>query len=447
MSAAILHGKKGDRYPLWTSRAAGESINLPATKYDNGFQDSLKALSFLTEIRIETQLAQIARITARLEPPYLDAIRFMDSELIEFGINRLQVQFGYARGGASGGPVFSDPPFEGMMLRPEVSFGSDISITLTAQGTNGNVISQLPGGGRTFNMKRREIIITLASYNNDEVDFSLADEEAEVKRRLDEETSVVQAWRTNEYLIHQLLSQCFCAGVRLGKTDDGRGKVIVKPRANVAKEQPEVTLAMYHLPRGVLGGTVYPIINASSPTGALFLPGVRTLIMREIDSKSRTLKQDKTDDERVKAAQTNPGPGNAQGDRSNVPAPDEEKVEGFQPHPGDPASDEFKAQAASIFQAQKNAMGFPLDVETLGAPTITPGQVVAVRGLGQRLSTNYAVIKVVHTLNASGFSTNLSLIANAASVVNAQLAVESSGKSNTTEPSENGGQNMTRQPK
>jgi hypothetical protein len=76
-------------------------------------------------------------------------------------------------------------------------------------------------------------------------------------------------------------------------------------------------------------------------------------------------------------------------------------------------------------------MAFPLEIESVGIPSVLPGQVCAVRGLGLRLdNSNYAVQKVVHTLNSAGFSTKLSLINNAGSFIAKELSTKGLGPAN-----------------
>ena len=98
MSARIV-AKDGTTYPLWTTGVDGKDIFLqtsPSIEHKDG--EPLKALAFMTEIQVEMLPAAIPRMSVKLEPPYIDAIKFLDSELIEFGTHRLKFNSDMQRG-------------------------------------------------------------------------------------------------------------------------------------------------------------------------------------------------------------------------------------------------------------------------------------------------------------------------------------------------------------
>lgn len=442
--AARIILKTGEIYPLWTSKANGSEIKLEGRP-----GQFLRALSFLTELQIELPMGgQVPRIVARLEPPYLDAIALMDSELLEFGNSKLQVQFGYASGvlqGGKTGPLLSDT-LEGMTVKPEVAFGTSTQITITAQGVNGGFTHNYPGSGQTLKGTRKSIIEELCKRNQLTADFSEVEKDGTSSKAFDKEDSIAQGWRTDIFMLHYIVRTCGCYSVISGNKD-GKGHYRIIPMSAQAASAPEITLAMYHFPKGTFSGSVFPIISAQSPTGAIWTPGVRRLLLHEIDPNSKQVTKKDVGDDTVKPAQTGPGAGDVKYDQQLGQAADESKVIGYQPHPGDPSEETAIEQSHAQFRAQKPSMGFPLNVETVGIPTLQPGTVVAVRGLGMRLDTNYLVRKIVHTLNASGYITAMELTANAGSLVNAQHAIKTAGSENKEQPKEGNSDSVKAQPK
>jgi phage protein D len=103
--------------------------------------------------------------------------------------------------------------------------------------------------------------------------------------------------------------------------------------------------------------------------------------------------------------------------------------------PGDPADKETLQDVHHAFDTYSLGMALPLDVETIGMPTIEPGDVVRIRGLGKKLDQNYGVFKVNHSLGASGFTTALHLISNTADALESQMRDLAAGNQNAQDPS------------
>lgn len=128
--AATIIAQDGTHYPLWMTGNQGASIDIPTL--DPGVDD-LKALSFMTELVVTMDLGRIPSIAITLSPPFADAIRLLDSSLVEIATNTLQVQFGYASGASSNGTIgpLLSPIYQALMIPlPEVSIGVDTSIVL-----------------------------------------------------------------------------------------------------------------------------------------------------------------------------------------------------------------------------------------------------------------------------------------------------------------------------
>ncbi len=151
--AAAIVTEGGKRYPLWAGikKEDVETAKLGTTA----------ALAFVQEVSIELQLAFLPLIKVTLAPPYRDAINLLDSHLMEWaGGSRLEVQFGYLSS-TTGDAILSNV-FTGVMTKPEIQFGADCVITLSAQGVSGFSATRQQGK-RTFrDMTRYEIIQIIA---------------------------------------------------------------------------------------------------------------------------------------------------------------------------------------------------------------------------------------------------------------------------------------------
>lgn len=431
MAAAIV--TPNDRYPLWT-RDFEHDVAFDIKSGKN--IDNLKALSFLTEITVELCWADIPKITATLSPPYEDAIKFLDTNLVEWGTNRLAVQFGYASGVKTKGSFLS-PAYEGMLLQPDISIGADSTIRLNAQGTGSFTASMTPRGKTYPNTTIDGIKQLLMNNNPNWIINALAVEKDPDTKRIwfDDKITYCQANKTDYLMMKELIFQARCTFVEVpSKVSEW----FVYPRSYMlAKQTPDFWLTMFHLPSGSIGADVYPILSASSPPAALFLPGVQGLMIQDVDVKTKknTVKTVKEKD--VKTALTGPGVV-VFGDDKVLPKPNEGEKSGFHAWPGDPAQPSFVQQAHSAFESaslQGKGMAFPLEIETIGVPSVLPGMICSIRGLGLRLdNSNYAVKKVVHTLNASGFSTRLSLINNAGDYIAKELSQKGFGPENKKAP-------------
>jgi hypothetical protein len=129
------------RYPLWMNLGKDSDYSTLSPFQLDGYVGSgakaktnISSLAFLSSLTIELQLDAIPRISASLTPPYLDAREFIDSALMDWGSSNLEVQIGYV--GSKDGTYLS-PPFIGRLDKPDVTFGTDVTIGLTAQGIGG----------------------------------------------------------------------------------------------------------------------------------------------------------------------------------------------------------------------------------------------------------------------------------------------------------------------
>ena len=393
----------GERVPLWFAppgqRPRGRAHSFP----------------FVTSVVVKIGLSNIPIVTVQLTPPYGDAIAFLDSALIEWGTAKLEVQLGYATG--LQGPVVT-PVYSGILLKPDVTYGADATITLNAQGLSTfNITSQ--SSGRLLRGTRQAIVERLLRgpdpLNPRELyldDTEMARAPAEVRagwagRTIEIQQAGVSDWQW----VLTLVWECRAAFYVLGNT------IKVFPRDTRATESPTRRFVFYNIPNGQLGpsaaaGPTYPILGVSSPSSGIYLPGyLRGSVLQGASSETRGGDRRVVDDSTVRMGRTGSGGVNERPSPANPGRGPQ--AEGLEVFPGQPADARVREQvnAAQLDFAQR--AGIKLEVDSLGVPDILPGETVSVAGLGVRIDgPNYMVFDVAHTIDGSGFGTHLTKYAN-----------------------------------
>jgi len=517
ISAAIVY--KNDRFPLWMRLPKERLANL-----GHGLRNT-RALAFVQEISIEIQLAHLPIIQVQLTPPYRDAINFLDSELMEWGNSVLEVQFGYISN-TSGTAVLS-AVYSGILLKPEVSLGSDVTITLNAQGVGGfSAVRQ--SGSRTFvNATREDMIRAVAEGRTAEAktergqsfapntgeaqiwvktandldgskkkvdallnldpsrlgigDFDIAidalikakakakssrvqraiaerenqlrarrtdvlttgkttigatkprdiivdtsdvtkEADAEAYRLLKEERldGVTQGGQTDWTFIWKMASeaQCFLLwDVDRKRTGQESRKNILHifPRNKALVGDTKRTFRLYDYPRGVLGpaASTFPILSASSPNMHIYLSASsRGLFMSDVNSETGEIDRVLIGDDDAQVGRTHEG-GGTPVDAPNYPSTDPNTGDGATKFPGSPVDGSAVAQAKAEFASKSFSMGINLTVESFADPHLFPGDVIEVRGLGQRIDKGrYAVYKQRFTLGSAGSTMSIECFSN-----------------------------------
>ncbi len=448
----------GTRFPLWVDGINADRRTDLMIRSELGSStdvesdiDELSSLAFCTDITVELQLAFIPKISATLSPPFREGRAFLNSSLIEWGNSILEVQFGYT-GGAPEDVVLS-PVFSGILLKPEVTIGQDISITLNAQGIGAFTANRQDAIKTYQNKTRREIIKDLAQFVGLEADFSAIDAEyakqfqeaarenvvqlgfpgfeltaltlqsiEDTRKQIQKKSPIEQpitvsaggltVWR----LLYQIVREAQCWMTVQGPERPGDPEQLrIVPRNAVMSGKPEYTFTLFDHPAGQLGPAVdtYPILSVSSPTSAVYLPSsTRGFLVFGYDSKEREKAVKQVDATGTGTSRTGEGQTQANPTKRN-PAANPGKSEGMGIASSDSLSPEFQEQVNAEKDASATAMGVQLDIQTLGVPDILPAKVCAVRGIGSRFEGgNYAIFKVVHKFGTGGFTSDLELRSN-----------------------------------
>lgn len=316
MQATILAGnsnKPEDRYPLWTnsiSDAARKKVNLGNGSLAPG------NLAFLQSVTVKMQLGFIPVITATLAPAYRDAIQFLNSSLVEFGSNTIEVQFGYAsRGGAS----YLSPVYSGMLLLPDVQLGENVSIVLHGQGVGSFALNRSAPPTKFKGTSIKDIIKEIIEGSSGQrAKVSYVDDaemlawskgagdtgQEKIADLYESKTkaSVVRTGKTDWQMMDELLNSCSCTYAILPLDDNnpkdkkfkaggGRDKLKVFAKPSLyTRGDPLITLSLYDFP-GQIGPSsgVYPILHAASPHHGVYAPGsaMRGLLKGGIDSADK----------------------------------------------------------------------------------------------------------------------------------------------------------------
>lgn len=433
----------GIRVPLWTNLALKpeeqEAIGL--WDYYGGY--SLNALPYVQEVSIELQPAYLAIMKVRLLFPYREGIAFLNSRLVEWGYSTLEVIMGYT-GGSPQGPRFFgqqasgvlSPSFTGVIMQPEIEIGSQISVTLNAQGTGGFAAVGTTRTGGPYVDSRKELIKRFAKGPNElvprqlKLDFSKVEpparglESPEVEK-LAERIEVSPGGRTDWNIMFDLVNEAGCWMTLVGDT------LHITPKSDLSGPVTRV-FRFFNYPNGdASSGTgTYPIISASSVAPAIYLPsatlgawsadiesGDPTKIIKRVINHEE-VPQNTTGKGNVGPAATSTTP-TTSATASDINNGNQDGLGFFV---GSPSNPKWVDKMREDHRKWSGNIGIHLNINTVGIPDIMPLENIAVRGLGDRMDTdsNYSIFKIIHTIGLSGFTTYLECFSN----VGGQIARE-----------------------
>lgn len=420
--AARIVLPNGDAFPLWTN-VGGEETGRPTIPG----QEDLQALAFVQEVQVKLDLSGMPQISVQLAPPFEDGMKFLDSALADGRRqNRLEVQLGYAGGTGDAGPLLS-PPFVATISAPEVSIDVDVQITLKGVGLGQS--AQIETGrvvGRE-NEKRWDIIRRLAAGDGSrrtlEVDFSEveADPTSEQYRRCDAPASdYSQGGRTDWLALWELAEATQCVMNVAGPTDDGSASRLVWiPRRQREFSGPPVRrYRLYHYPGGQLRGEArvtgesdmaeLPLLSFSCNTEAIWNAMTYADVGNDGFVQADVNEEDVAAQEETVTVEGESAPADVEEGALTVESGGE--LSGT-PNvlPGAPDNPDAVRRASTEISTS-GGMATQCEIETLGDPALTPGDVVLLAGLGRRFDDRtYHVFELTHSIGLGGFSTNVTI--------------------------------------
>jgi hypothetical protein len=405
MSAAII-ATDGTRYPLVTSpeTTAVSPANVTGFSASGASGDLPSYFPYLSSVTVTLDTGYVPQINATLTPPYLDAVKLIEADVLTYGSAHLEVQFGYSAGKGTATSVAVSPVFKGLILKPDVSFGSDITIALNAQGTGGYKLATTGITGSTPQpVKVIDYMRSLCTKLSLTLDDSGTKADKDVQFLLNIEQAFTYGNESYFGVLYELARSCACYAY-FEET-----KVRLVAMSEILKDDPVAELVLFNYDGGRIGPDVgrYPILSVNTDHQGIFLnPTVRSIIQAGIDAKTGEVKEQKVSPEKTEVATTGKGDVGFKDEQSGV-------SQARNPTPvDDKAQQQFKADYQAIM-AQGNGTGIQLDIETLGIPDLVPGQVIRVTGVSpKRIDNLYSIQTVKHSLSSSGYSTSLTVIQN-----------------------------------
>lgn len=420
----VARGARGGfRAPFWT-RDASQRLAVDR--------------SYVTEVSVKYGLSLVPTISVTLKPSYREAIEFLDSQLIEFGESLLEVQYGWI---SPSGRARLSPVFSGLLLKPDVQLGTDMSITLKAQGI-GTFNVHSDGVLQALNGTRESILRTLLARDGRALDLDVSAVRSagpEVQQAFfRDDLNISQAGRTDWQLLSQLVWEARCWYFL--ETRNGRQTVRVVPRFASFTDDTAFrgTLYAFGAPNGRYGYDVgtelaLPILSVSTNSAGQYLPAETlpsAVTTRGVDPRTGQVSSETTG---AAQAVTSGGAGGHH--------PQERTAAGVRPTsptqtgsnalvlPGDSADSIARTQRESAYEDFRNRIGIQLDVETLGIPDLLPGQTFAVKGLGRRIDgpARYLVLEGEHKCGTGAYKTSLKLVSNLTFAQSQRSAVNATG--------------------
>jgi hypothetical protein len=400
--------------------------------------------SMMTRFQMTFGLDQMPTLEIDIEPPSNDlALALLNSNVFAFG-NALAVKFGYTNS------PFEFFPGRGrdyelfFLLKPDVKFGDTITFTLVAQGT-GLCMSQRVQRSKLYpSSSPRDIIdeiVTRAGLTMEEPQFADGDPgQGEWYASADYEQNLVSDWQFmlevlesvpgdltftivgDQFIVHSmvaLLSEEPRAIFRWGhgiKINTSQGKLVPQDELPIYSFSSPTDLAFY--PMSASGLSTNGGVGRDE-----FRPPVASVDPRFAGRSVNSVT--KTQEQALLAATTiaSVAMGNfpqiivgAQRMKSFGALKDADV--GMQVVQAPTKSPNSETIAANYQQASQYIGNWEASIDTLGVPTLRPGELVILRGFEsvgtdvEKLNGKFLIKSMVHTIGSDGFSTRLNLLRN-----------------------------------
>jgi len=379
-------------------RAKGKTTNL-------WFPDSGIVL---TSMNIKMVQGGNSEISIEAEVPYTKGVALLEDTLFDRS-NVLMVQFGYPQDG------FMSPWFAG--LTKEVSCQIADTISFSIEATGAGALAMARSSTKTWTGTTWSILETIAKKFNWKIEFQPPEQAAQIQQNLSWiETSYVQGGETYFMFLSQLL---YPQGVTfwIGINSYGKAAIFLRHRNSEVNEQPTYAFVKY----GQLqpAKNQYPLLSFNCSDGIFLTSGDSGIRHVWVDEDGQIIEYEATEDKstKTKLGEAGAGQGNTTEvheesgttiDRENDPNDEETGQTQAVPPSGAESSDTVvQQQLDNVLEVTKNAT-----IETIGLPTILPGELIRVYGCSRRYDGNYRVQTVTHSLGTE-FKTSLECIRDA----------------------------------
>jgi hypothetical protein len=407
------------------------------------------ALAFVSQVNIEILLGDNAKLQVVLTPPFEDGLHLLQSDLVRFGTGRLEVEIGYTTGTTDGADSqYRTLPFFGLLQKPDVSIGSDITITLNALGVGYSMTTVGGSEGKSYpssyspsrvvqEVFRKYVDGKFSGldiselYDNVPPDQQSTDpffqkvidhnrEFFDKKKDVPERAQrVMQGPRNDWWFIKETIENygfdMFIQGNKVyivKKTDwlnrkTGFGEKSAPRKHFMLKGNVDPSI------------NLFPILSFQSPTTAVWMEnGIGCQVAKD-------LKEDKSGTSTACANAKNT-PITQVKEKGGVDTDKElftpaDKNEASQNVPVNPSSPEGREKVNAQWRNSMMTAGINGEFATIGVPSLRPGEVVDVSGFeyrnqpsNQKVLFNgpYGIINVRHSVGVGGFTTNFMAVMN-----------------------------------
>ena len=447
---------KGLSYDLWLE-----------SNSDSRVPPALRQLAYVQDMTVELGMGLNSKVQIVLAPPFNEGLVLLNSPLIQWGIGRLNISFGYNTGSGPGRESFS---FGGIIQKPDVKIGNDITITLNALGI-GYALKMAEGSEEesyavddTPATVVEKVLSKYPAISIDRIyeDFDAKDRNNKTghaffkpifKQTPDgpDHRVIERGPRNDWWFIYEIVRSY---GLEL-LIIDSEFRVKHSEKWRNAEPSKRFRLRAGVDPTPTEGKPIYPILSLSSPTESVWLAsGIGRSVMKDIGEdkvrKEKTIVQEdmdkRTKDDLLKDAAKDKAKRKRKSKAER--RAEEKRIEEHEIHveevnrvakenstwgtmkgnrfragplsaasnaPGNPESSLFD-HAKGMIKRKNHLKGIHVDVQTIGLPDMRPGHIVKIDGFaveGQKdgvFDGLYGIIEVRHQVGLGGFMTTFKAI-------------------------------------
>lgn len=397
-------------FPLWQGTGYIDDGGAAAVKFEG------TNLAVLQEVLIEWQ-GLFYSMTINLSPNYDDAIRIIDSYLIQQAQTQVKVEMGFRTGPK--GPFVQQ--FNGMVESVDFSIGTEITLTLKTVPPPMSTVSTKRSSAeyqdKPFNNQSAYDIISelwVKSASSGPFQYKVevipSDSDAAIKKLKTKRDSWSLGNKSMWAGILELIADSHCVAVV-----DGPVLKIDSKLNSIGTQNPVARFRLFTSSQ--LGGSTndYPITSASLKTSGLFARSLMGTYLVATDEKTgevvkRTAGTPNSDDTGADVgAQTKPAAGKPGGG----PSPETSAVPeggGRAVYVKDPNDQNERDKNVRAALENWRTLGIQLEIESLLIPHLVPHQNIDIVGMGTRVDGRYWIEKLFFQVGPDGGLTRFDCI-------------------------------------
>lgn len=425
-----------EAFPLWQGKGWPDTV-AKRIKFEGD------NLAMLQEVLIEWQ-GMFYQMTINLSPTYDDAIKLVNSYLLQQGKTIAVVEMGFRTTGA--GAYLQT--FYGVVEEIDFSIGTEVSLVLKTvppptiaakQQKSSKKNKQDPWNNKSPLEIIKELWEGKQQQLNRKVEVIPPGDDPGIKLMNEKMDSYTRNSRTDWAVIQSLVEANYCTALA-----DGSVLRINSMKYSIGEQPPVATFHLFS--GGVLGGdtNAYPITAASLKTSALFARTLAGTLVVGVDEKTgkvvrKTVGTPDADKSGAKeGAQTKPTASKKPG---GGPSPDASEVpEGGarQTQARDPTSKGELNKALAAAMKEWKTQGIELEIESVLIPHLVPHENLDISGFGSRIDGRYWIQKLFFQIGPDGGLTRFDCVRVGVTEGPGQTK-PLAGKTNEAPPAESGG--------